>query len=115
MAIDLNNSAPIDPTDPQFATMLENLQGNILKGHGRDHTVHIFVEFDCDAAAVREALTSLAGEVVTSAAQQQIESEQFKAFGIPGAMFGNVFLTAKGYRAVGFSEAQLDAAFPETP
>ena len=44
MTVDLSNTAPIDPSDPQFAPMLQNLLGNILKGHGRNHTVHLFLE-----------------------------------------------------------------------
>lgn len=39
----LANTAPIDPHDPQHQRWLKNLQGNILSGHGRDHTVHIFL------------------------------------------------------------------------
>lgn len=114
MPVDLNNPNAVDPADPQLRQLLTNVQGNILKGHGRDHTVHIFFEFDGgDVEATRRHLSELAGRVVTSALQQQVESEQFKKYGVPGAMFGNLFLTAKGYRALGFTNGQLDAAFPE--
>ena len=30
-------------------------------------------------------------------------------------MFGNLFLTAKGYRALGFTQDQIDQSFQEKP
>lgn len=42
MPINLSNTAPVSASDPALAALLQNLQGNILKGHGRDHTVHLF-------------------------------------------------------------------------
>lgn len=45
MPIDLEKEkTPIDPAKGEYTQMLENLQGNILKGHGRDHTAHIFIK-----------------------------------------------------------------------
>jgi deferrochelatase/peroxidase EfeB len=43
MATDLDNKKPIIPEERE--TMLRHLQGNILKGHGRDYSVHIFLRF----------------------------------------------------------------------
>ena len=114
MAIDLNAEL-IDSNDPTFQGMLSRLQGNILKGHGRDHSVNIFVEFDEVTGEVREHLIAVAGRLVTSAQQQHIETRHFKEFGVPGGLFGNFFLTAKGYRALGFTDAQLGGAFVEEP
>ena len=114
MPIDLDDRNPIDPDDPQNARMLANLQGNILKGHGRDHTVHIFIKLNAGSvASIRERLVKFASKVVTSALQQHLESRQFKDFGMPGAMFGSLFLTAKGYSALGFTQTQIDNSFPE--
>jgi deferrochelatase/peroxidase EfeB len=48
MALTLNETA-IDYRDPKFDKMLSNLQGNILKGHGRNHTTHIFIKFKREA------------------------------------------------------------------
>jgi deferrochelatase/peroxidase EfeB len=46
MPLDLKtNQQPINPDDPQYQDVLEDLQGNILKGHGRDKSVHIFLTF----------------------------------------------------------------------
>lgn len=36
----------IDTSNPGiYEELLLDLQGNILKGHGRDHTVHLFLQF----------------------------------------------------------------------
>src|SRR3954470_15917213 len=114
MPIDLDTELePIVPDDPKYAGLLANLQGNILKGHGRDHTVHIFLEFAGDAAAVRTCLAAVAERFVSSALQQHTESQQFKSFGIPGGLFGNLFLTAKGYRGLGFDADALAALLPD--
>jgi Dyp-type peroxidase family len=116
MPVNLDNPAPIDPDDPQIQKMLANLQGNILKGHGRDHTVHIFIKLNAaDPAATRARLAAVAGRVVTSALQQHVESEQFRKFKVPGSLFGNLFLTANGYRQLGFTDEQLETTFPERP
>lgn len=113
MPIDLENEkTPIDPTKGEYTQMLENLQGNILKGHGRDHTVHIFIKLDGeDAKANRRNLGEVA-KLATSARQQHRESEQFQRYRIPGALFFNLFLTARGYKSLGFAD-KLEEAFPE--
>jgi Dyp-type peroxidase family len=95
--------------------MLRNLQGNILKGHGRDHSVHVFLEFQGSVAQVRTQFGAIASRLVTSALQQRDEADQFKAFGIPGGLFGNILLTAKGYGKLGLDAATIAAAFPEQP
>jgi len=111
---DLDNNQPIDLNDPAYQAMFLNLQGNILKGHGRDHTVHIFIKLDTgDVANTRARLAAFATKVVTSARQQSIEAKEFHDFGIPGALFGNIFLTAKGYVALGFTIEELKAALIE--
>ena len=115
MPVDLNNAAPIDPGDPALAPMLANLQGNVLKGHGRQHTVHVFIAFNGTPEQTRPALAAVAATYVTSAQQQLIETDEFKRFGLPGKRFGGLFLTAKGYQGLGLTPAQIAAAFPETP
>jgi hypothetical protein len=40
MPINLNDTR-IDVNAPQYQRLLTNLQGNILKGHGRDGTVNL--------------------------------------------------------------------------
>lgn len=43
--IDLTSTA-IDPSDLKYFEFLSSLQGNILKGHGRNFTNHIFLKFN---------------------------------------------------------------------
>ena len=98
---------PIDSDDGELAVFLGDLQGNILKGHGRDHTVNCFLRFDGDAATVGPAVSGLArGGFVTSAAAQLANTAAVRAGGprdIPVAFF---FLTATGYAKLGVDPSQ---------
>ena len=106
---------PIDPLDPTYKPLLDNLQGNILKGHGREHAVLFFIEFNTqqDQGGLRGAFGEVAREYVTSAAQQEKWRTEFKKYGFPGGLFGNVLLTAKGYQALGFSQDEIAYALRE--
>jgi Dyp-type peroxidase family len=113
MPIDLDKSVARDPhTDADLRKVLPKLQGNILKGHGREHTINIFVTFRESVEVVRRNLIALAKRYVTSAEAQQTQTDDWLNFQVPGGLFGNLMLTAKGYRALGFTPAQL-AAFAE--
>ncbi|MBC7804695.1 MAG: peroxidase [Akkermansiaceae bacterium] len=92
-------SAPIEPTDPDFVPLLAHLQGNILKSHGRNHTVDLFLTFKPDyQGAVRRWLGDFSRRYVTSALRQLHESAEFKANGLSGRIFATVSLSAEGYR-----------------
>jgi Dyp-type peroxidase family len=98
----------ITPADPGIPAVLERLQGNILKGHGRDHTVHIFFHFSGSPAQNKALLQVLMQQApVTSAAQQLQDSAGAKAGGSKAQTFRNLFLTAKGYRQLGCDPLQL--------
>ena len=85
---------PIDKPE-EVRELLENLQGNILQGHGRDHSVHVFLRFkDGKQTEVKQWIRELA---ITSAQQQLDEREQYRLYDIPGRLFINFFLSAKGY------------------
>jgi len=95
--------APIDWRDPALWPILSDLQGNILKGHGRDHTQNIFLRFDPDRVAdVRKAIRSLAANV-TSALTQLRETSVFKIVGRSGGTAVYLALSAGGYRAIGLT------------
>jgi hypothetical protein len=50
----LNNSSPVDFRSAQYEPVFRKLQGNILKGHGRDFTVNIFMTFRHTAQRLRQ-------------------------------------------------------------
>lgn len=103
----------LNPTEATAKKVFERLQGGMLKGHGRDHTVQLFFRFTGNAAQAKALMKALTAKV-TSMTQQLADSAAFKA-GETSRPFCSLFLTAKGYKALGFSAAQLAAAFPEPP
>jgi Dyp-type peroxidase family len=108
----LNNTEPIDEQSPTLQQVLDKLQGNILKGHGRDYGVYIFFSFGNELAAVKAQLAELVGRYVTSALRQHRDAADYRAFKIPGGLFGNMLLSASGYRKLG---RNADEMFPEEP
>lgn len=97
---------PIDKPE-KLREQLENLQGNILRGHGRSHAVHIFLQFkDGKQAKVERWINRFAARI-TSAQQQLEEAKQYRQYKIPGRLFLSFFLSARGY-------AYLGLAFPNT-
>ena len=121
MALDLNTLAePIDPTEPEFASLLANLQGNILKSHGRNRTVNLFLTFAPD---MKEEVEGWIGyftrRYVTSALRQMQQSREFKENGISGGVFATLSLSAEGYEYLdvdltSFREEKLSPAFLTT-
>lgn len=92
----------LDVRDLSLDRFLRHLQGNILKGHGRDNTVHLFVRFDLTKRnEVKTWLKDLASEKITSCKEQLRQRELFKRNGTPGGLFAGVYLTAKGYEFLG--------------
>lgn len=103
---------PIDQMDPSFSEFFGNLQGNILKGHGRNHTTHIFIHFD--ANRVKQARQWISSLELTSCRKQLAERERFKRNNVPGDTFTSLLLSAAGYRYLGFEavdEQLTDPAF----
>lgn len=109
MPVDLHQG-PIDPQNNVHQNMLRHLQGNILKPHGRSHAVHIFLKFKADKDAVRRWMRPFAQDYVTSAEQQRKESSDFSTHRTL-RLFGNLFLSASGYAALGYAEADIQHAF----
>ena len=105
----------VDPMDFSINPILANLQGNIIKGHGRDHTTHIFIQFKPNKIiAAKKWLKSFADEHVTSCKKQLKERELYNRNKTGGGTFGTVYLTAAGYKYLGFTNVNTkfsDAAF----
>lgn len=70
----------IDPINPgKYETLLADLQGNILKGHGRDNSVHLFIKFNPDKQAdAKKWIQGFASKYVTSAVLQTDEAVQYR-------------------------------------
>jgi Dyp-type peroxidase family len=100
---DLTSPIPHDLKGLQ--ALLIKLQGNILKGHGRDHSVHIFLKFTANKLIVKQRISELAKEI-TSAQQQLDEARRYRDYKIPGPTFMSFFLSASGYRYLGFDVAK---------
>ncbi|MEB3335088.1 MAG: Dyp-type peroxidase [Cyanobacteriota bacterium] len=92
---------------------MSDLQGNIVKSHGRDHSVLLFVRWRNDCLSeVRRWIAGFAEGWITSAAMQFEEARRFRESGAPGQVFGSLYLSRLGYEALGFSGAQLPADRP---
>ncbi len=86
--------------------MLNDLQGNILKGHGRHHTSNLFIAFDPKKQAAAKKFVAEFAREVTSALDQLTQTQVFKASGVHGDTFVAFMLSATGYHALGQSVAK---------
>ncbi len=83
--------------------VLQNLQGNILKGHGRERTWNIFFTLGADRLKSRRFLRELGNYHVTDAYTQLLTTEAFKANDTDGGTFCAAFLSAAGYTQLGLT------------
>jgi Dyp-type peroxidase family len=104
-SIDLSNeTSPFDDSDPKYAALLRNLQGNILKSHGRHFSVHIFFKFGADAAAAKTAIKTLRQQgFILSAAEQATQTGRFKQPKAEQEVFGTLLLSARGLQLLGLA------------
>lgn len=94
--------------DADALRMLQSLQGNILKGHGRHFGALVFFRFDpARTVASRRFLRELANHHVTNAHQQLLGAERFKACKESAGPFVHVALSQKGYGVLGLAPAQI--------
>jgi Dyp-type peroxidase family len=100
-------SEPLDLAADGADEFLRGLQGNILKGHGRDHTAHVFVTFPRDPGGSRSWISSFATSHLTNAAEQRRQTEQRRGSGGVGEPFAMVLLTYQGYLSLGVPDAQI--------
>jgi Dyp-type peroxidase family len=111
MPLNLNsNKEPIDHTDQQYQDVLEDLQGNILKPHGREESVHIFLTFPDPrkdlqkTIALRQLIAQLATQDITSAKKQLDDADAHRENNIDGGIFVHFSLSSSGYKKLGFPQ-----------
>ena len=100
MTIALDDSR-INPELPEYDEMLNDLQGNILKGHGRDFTSHILLRFKLDNREKATEFIRSFAEKVTSAKEQLQHSAKYNSRRIADEAFANFCLSASGYEFFG--------------
>lgn len=93
-----------DPSQQQYQqeilSMLEKLQGNILKGHDRDSAILFFLRFKPEKRQEIQRQMATFVDYVTTCRLQMQEWRLYHNNRIPGGSFGNFFLTARGYYAL---------------
>lgn len=104
---------PIDHKDTSFTPLLENLQANILKHHGRRFAWHLFLQFKKEkAAAIKAWIGTYAagnGDIKITNAYKQLKDVEghriARANNIPhdAGTVSCFFLAAEGYKALGIS------------
>jgi Dyp-type peroxidase family len=102
--------------DPQFSNLLANLQGHILKHHGRTHAYHIFIQFKPAKIVNAKAwIKDFATNKIVSAKKQLVDAEKRridKTF--DAGLFFNFSLSHSGYVELGIPNAKIpnsDIAF----
>src|SRR5882757_4583066 len=94
---------PIQPNElPVYQAALERTQGNILKSHGRRHTVNVFLLFTGDPVKLKEAIRKLE---VTSAWEQSLQKPA------DNALFVGFGLSSAGYQYLGYDPARFGPEF----
>lgn len=94
--INLKN-APIDQNDLTYDSLFSNLQGNILKQHGRSYTTNIFLKFDKNKHNSAKKWINNFSNQITSCKKQLSENANYKRNGVSGGTFFSLLLSAKAY------------------
>jgi Dyp-type peroxidase family len=104
----------IDPENPgKYQGLLEDLQGNILKGHGRDYSVHLFLQFQPDRTQeVKQWIQNFAQTYLKSAKQQSDEALRYRKEKVSGGVFANFFLSRYGYEYLEIEPYQIPTDQP---
>ncbi|WP_395700396.1 Dyp-type peroxidase [Aquabacterium sp.] len=113
MPIDLSQPLAWRQASPEERQLLQDLQANILKGHGRRHTAQLFLRFDEPVAA--RAWVHRTARQVTSALKQLKDSQAFQRSGKPAGLVTLLCLSHAGYQALAVADKKIphDPAFIE--
>ncbi len=89
---------PLDLNDADAEQFLKNLQGNILKGHGRNRAAHVFLDFHgAEVHQAKQWITTAARSRFTSAFGQQQQTDS----GATGHTLTTFSMSAEGYKHLG--------------
>jgi len=99
MPLDLSRPLAWKAADAEQLQLLEDLQANILKGHGRRHVRQLFLEVH-EATSARAWLRRLADRISTAGAALRA-AETFRREGRSGGPVTLLALSHAGYRALG--------------
>lgn len=97
----------VDSENPgKYQALLDDLQGNILRGHGRDFSIHLFLQFnaktDRQKQLIKQWIAGFTTQCVTSANKQASDAKRYRQDGTSGGGFANFFLSMTGYSQLGF-------------
>jgi deferrochelatase/peroxidase EfeB len=100
----------------RFDRVLNELQGNVLKPHGRNYANHVFLSFRPGLEIeVKNWLKRTAARLIS--AKQQLEPSESAAVARQNnqlrAPFLSLLLSAKGYRYLGFDPSAFEKQFVE--
>lgn len=109
MAVDLSTPLTWKTATGDAATMLTELQPNIVKAHVRDHLSVLFLGFG-DAGEARTFLKALSG-LMKSAKAHLEEVEAFKAGTGNGTAYVGLGVSAAGYAKLGIAQPPANAPF----
>lgn len=107
MPIDLGAALAWEKASADEKRMLEDLQGNILKGHGREHTQNIFFHIDPKKSAAGRSFIRSISQWVKSASHQLGESKKYRLYHQDAGAFVGVMISASGYAALGIPDNQI--------
>jgi Dyp-type peroxidase family len=97
---------------PILKATFTNLQGHILRSHGRDRSIHIFLRFLPGKSTQAKRWIAQIAPRITSAQKQLDEAKQYDhGKGASGDLFCCFFLSARGYRILDIPNLPTDAAF----
>lgn len=93
-----------------FHAALSDLQGNLLKSHGRHHAAHLFLTFQPGKQKNARQFLAAMSLHVTSAEAQIEQTKHFKAGGTE-VVFEQCMLSSDGYRYLGIAVDDFDSSF----
>ena len=83
-----------------YQNELSRLQGNVLRGHGREAELHLFLTFKSRRQEKVKRFLHEFARTVTSAALQRVQAQSFRR-SRRSELFAAMCLSAKGYRYLG--------------